>query len=109
MRLAASLTNSLRCVLPRSLTGVCEFRRSLGPVAVSPDLGGRATFIPARAPRVGVLYPFVSAADYARDRINFDTSRKPGSDPRRVGANAFHGNNHGASNVQGLGKGFQGG
>jgi len=81
---------------PSQLTRISEFSGHLGSAVHSPDLGRRGHFL-------------FNGSDIRAGSLNFDTSPELGGNERRVGANAFHGNNHGASNVQGLGKGFQGG
>lgn len=76
--------------------------------------GGRALFrcdVPPRSqPRRAFGLGSFSSIGCARRAglSNFDTSLQPGSDPRRVGADAFHDRNHGGFSEQGVAKGLQG-
>lgn len=103
---AAGTSRKLNHVLPRANT-----RRPLVAVRTSPAIdtpvsGGRATFqqLPVRIDGVSSLNRatrrgfgpgtfFSIGALGAAGQISF-TTRKPGSDTRRVGAKAFHGSNH---------------
>lgn len=118
---AACSTGPIAGYPPRDRANLCLVRggRLARDVLYGDGLGvlrDRRRIFPAARDLAGVMLPFVTAADYARDRNSVTSRFEPGSQPRRESAEPhpvgfgrrLHAPQHGGVRVQEVGSVVQG-